>query len=326
MQPKAECGWLVQPAELEATHALAVAAADPARAPRSKIRLKFDRFDLEDPTPGTSECPFNGVDVYDGGKPELGGKLVASLCGNQIPAPIYSSGNLPMYVRFRSDVSNENAERSGFRASYTTLKFDPSLFCSDLMETVDVDALIANQQGRPSPTTLSSGVSDSFQLKKFTGPTPALKCSWLLSTPSKRPGLRIALKLLRLGADCSKENLKVYVPNAGDQPASASVDRSGAASGQDWGWKLEKQFCGDGTDPDSLSFGLPSVDLAVSTVGKVMVQLNTQDAVQPRGVEFHVLPSNNGSRHRVLFGATQALVLAAVVWLSAPLGKRSDLL
>ncbi|XP_053317572.1 ovochymase-2-like [Spea bombifrons] len=81
-----------------------------------RIRLTFSSFDLE--PEGSAGCK-DVVEVYDGDIKSS--HKVGQFCGNQIPAPLYSSGN-NLVVRFKSD---SEVAGQGFHAQYITFTGNP---------------------------------------------------------------------------------------------------------------------------------------------------------------------------------------------------------
>ncbi|CAH2301358.1 ovochymase-2-like isoform X1, partial [Pelobates cultripes] len=75
-----------------------------------RIMLTFTSFDLE--PEGPAGCK-DVVEVYDGDT--KGSQKIGHFCGNKIPSPVYSTGNILM-VRFKSDSEGTGM---GFHAKYS---------------------------------------------------------------------------------------------------------------------------------------------------------------------------------------------------------------
>ncbi|TRY89102.1 hypothetical protein DNTS_004573 [Danionella cerebrum] len=91
--PNAECYWHIN------------------TNPGSRVELSFGDFHLED----ISHCVYDYLTVYDGNSTSAA--ELATLCGNQIPAPITSSKE-NMYVKLRTD---SIIHTGGFLANYQSL-------------------------------------------------------------------------------------------------------------------------------------------------------------------------------------------------------------
>ena len=72
------------------------------------MKLTFQSFDIEK----HRNCKYDSVIVRDG--PSATSKMVATYCGDHLPAEIVSSGN-SLWIQF---ISDDSKELSGFEASW----------------------------------------------------------------------------------------------------------------------------------------------------------------------------------------------------------------
>uniref|UniRef100_A0A8C5HD89 Cubilin n=1 Tax=Gouania willdenowi TaxID=441366 RepID=A0A8C5HD89_GOUWI len=116
------------------------------------VNLTFTSFELE----SSSNCRYDYVKVYDGDNTNF--PLVGTYCGNNIPAPFVSSGNI-LTVRF---VTDSSVQRRGFNATYRAIP----MICGGTFNAT---------------TTTQALTSPSFP----GAYPPYTSCRWVLDAPAQ---------------------------------------------------------------------------------------------------------------------------------------------
>ena len=96
-----------------------------------QIQIKFESFELEQ----SEHCQNDYLEVRKAySAPNMpiefqgvyGAVLARPMCGNSLPGEIHSAGNM-VWVHFHSD-SNATTTYKGFEATFTSSKYNPSIF------------------------------------------------------------------------------------------------------------------------------------------------------------------------------------------------------
>ncbi|CAH1246982.1 TLL1 [Branchiostoma lanceolatum] len=145
------------------------------------IELEFTAFDVE---AGGSSCSYDYVAVYDG--PDTTAPLLAKLCGNTIPAPVHSHGNV-LTVIFVTDFS---VTMTGFALVYTTTDKPP-----------------VHPSGCGGPKELTAPFGDFFSMNFPNNYDNNAQCQWEITVEAgKRINLVFPVFELEEERDCPDTN------------------------------------------------------------------------------------------------------------------------
>ncbi|XP_072231771.1 procollagen C-endopeptidase enhancer a [Leuresthes tenuis] len=140
--------------------------------PDMVIQVNFDKFVLEPDT----YCRFDYVAFFNGGEKD-DSRLIGRYCGDQLPLPVISSGNV-LLVQFVSDLS---VTSDGFLAHYTSI---PRGSHSATHHAVPAQPLIPTttkmqpppleptEKPRPVKPTRNRGQGTTSQDRRVTAPRP----------------------------------------------------------------------------------------------------------------------------------------------------------
>ncbi|XP_041445753.1 embryonic protein UVS.2-like [Xenopus laevis] len=153
------------------------------QAPSDLVTLKFDAFDLQ----SSPNCISDYIRVYDG-RTRNSLLLLDRTCGSEPVPALIASTNLAL-VEF---VSRDNKKKTGFKASYSTVKCGGTYFT-------------------PSRSITSPGYPNNYP--------PYSNCSYIITAP---PSYKVSLSMTSFNTEfsssCKYDYLSVYDGNSSNNP------------------------------------------------------------------------------------------------------------
>ncbi|XP_077993791.1 cubilin-like [Glandiceps talaboti] len=150
------------------------------------IRISFQAFALET----SSTCRYDYLQFNDG--PTEDSALIDTFCGNIVPAPFFSTGNV-LYVKFHSD----------FSISYTGFLFDWVAVSEGATVSPPGDCSATMQATETAQTFTSPGYPDGYAIN--------LNCGWIIRTHA---GHKLKVQITDLstegGPDCVFDKVQFY--------------------------------------------------------------------------------------------------------------------